>query len=220
MINGVIFDADGTLLKSMEFWDSVVVNLLKSLGVTPDDNLTEILTPMSMLEGAEYIVREYGLTVSVDEIIKEENRIVEQFYFNSVQMKSGTKELLSVLKEKNIPMTVASATDRYLIEGALKHLEIDGYFDAVISCSEVGEGKSSPRVYLRACEVMGTSPNETLVAEDSLSALLTAKKAGFKTMAVFDATQKRNWRELKEHADFFVKDDFSKIENCKRNTEN
>lgn len=220
MINGVIFDADGTLLKSMEFWDSVVVNLLKSLGVTPDDNLTEILAPMSMLEGAEYIVREYGLTVSVDEIIKEENRIVEQFYFNSVQMKSGTKELLSVLKEKNIPMTVASATDRYLIEGALKHLEIDGYFDAVISCSEVGEGKSSPRVYLRACEVMGTSPNETLVAEDSLSALLTAKKAGFKTMAVFDATQKRNWREIKEHADFFVKDDFSKIENCKRNTEN
>lgn len=215
MINGVIFDADGTLLNSMEFWESVVVNLLKSVGVTPEDNLTEILTPMSMIEGAEYVKQKYSLSFSVDEIIEMENRIVKDFYFNSVEMRSGTKEFLDMLKSKNIPITIASATDKYLIEGALKHLDIYKYFDAVISCSDVGEGKSSPKVYLKACEVMGTVPNETLVAEDSFSALLTAKKAGFRTMAMYDVTQKRNWRELKENADFYVKENFFKVEHCR-----
>ena len=76
MLKGVIFDADGTLLKSMEFWNSMVVDLIKSTGVTPDDKLIEILTPMSMLEGAEYIKREYNLPFSVQEIIKEENKVI------------------------------------------------------------------------------------------------------------------------------------------------
>ena len=67
MIKGVIFDADGTLLKSMEFWDSMVVHLIESTGAAPSDNLTEILTPMSMLEGAEYIKEEYRLPFSVED---------------------------------------------------------------------------------------------------------------------------------------------------------
>ena len=212
MIKGVIFDADGTLLNSMKFWDSTVVDLIKSTGVTPSDKLTEILTPMSMLEGAEYIKREYNLPFSVEEIIEEENKIIEDFYLNKVQMRGGTVDFLKYLHSKNIPMTVATATDKYLIEGALKHLEIHKYFKEVISCTDIGEGKSSPKIYLTACEIMSTKPYETVVAEDSLPALTTAKKAGFKTIGLFDSTQKRFWEELKALGDMSIEGDFDVAE--------
>lgn len=208
MIKGVIFDADGTLLKSMEFWDSMVVHLIESTGAAPSDNLTEILTPMSMLEGAEYIKEEYRLPFSVEEIIEEENRIVEDFYLNRVEMRGGTIELLELLKSKNIPMAVASATDRELIEGALRHLDIHKYFVDVLSCTDIGEGKISPKIYLAACELMGTKPSETVAAEDSLTALRTAKNAGFRTMALYDVTQKRYWEELKKLGELSVEENF------------
>ena len=208
MLKGVIFDADGTLLKSMEFWNSMVVDLIKSTGVTPDDKLIEILTPMSMLEGAEYIKREYNLPFSVQEIIKEENKVIENFYFNDVEMRGGTVELLKYLKNNHIPITVATATDKYLIIGALKHLDIIHYFKDAISCTDIGEGKTSPKIYIECCNIMNTVPVDTLVVEDSLSALTTAKNADFKTMAVFDSTQKRFWDKLKVLADYTVESDF------------
>lgn len=208
MVKGVIFDADGTLLKSMEFWDSTVADLIRSTGVTPSDKLTEILTPLSMIEGAEYIKREYNLPFSVEEIIEKENRIIEDFYLNRVELRGGTVELLEFLKSNHIPMVIATATDKYLIVGALNHLEINDYFVDVISCADIGEGKSSPKIYYAACELMNTNPGDTVVFEDSLSALTTAKNAGFKTAAVFDNTQKRFWNEIKSKADFAVEDNF------------
>ena len=154
MLKGVIFDADGTILNSMEFWDSVAIDLIKATGVTPSDRLTEILTPMSMLEGAEYIKSEYNLPFSIEEIINEENKIVEDFYFNRVEMRVGTIEILEYLKKNYIPVIVATATDRYLIVGALKHLGIYNYFKDIISCSDIGMGKSSPDIYLKCCSII------------------------------------------------------------------
>ena len=209
MLKGVIFDADGTLLKSMEFWDSVAVDLIKAAGVTLDDRLTEILTPMSMTEGAEYIKSEYNLPFSVEEIINEENKIVEDFYFNRVKMRGGTVEILEYLKANDIPVIIATATDRYLIAGALKQLGIYDYFKDVISCSDIGEGKASPKIYFECCNIMKTRPFETLVAEDSLMALTTAKNAGFKTMSVYDSTQKSLWEKSKALSDSYVENDFA-----------
>ena len=85
---------------------------------------------------------------------------------------------------------------------------VKDYFKNVISCTDIGEGKSSPKVYIECCNIMNTIPSETLVVEDSLSALTTAKNTGFKTMAVFDGTQKRFWKKLQELADYTVDSDF------------
>ena len=108
-----------------------------------------------------------------------------------------------------IPITVATATDKYLIVGALKHLGIIHYFKDVISCTDIGEGKTSPKIYIECCNIMNTVPVDTLVVEDSLSALTTAKNADFKTMAVFDITQKRFWEKLQALADYAVKNNFT-----------
>ncbi len=212
MIKGIIFDADGTILDSMKFWDNVVVNLLLSQDVQPEKNLTEILTPMSMAEGAEYVKKRYSLKLSAEEIIEAENRMADEFYSQKVDLKKGAGKFLEFLLQRDIPCVIASATDRHLIESAVKHLNINTCFKRIFSCSDLGEGKSSPKIFLTASEFMGFSPNEVLVAEDSFTALTTAKKAGFKTLAVFDSTQKEYWGDIEKTADLSLKDGFELAE--------
>ena len=185
-IQGIIFDADGTLLDSMEFWDNTVYDLLAEFGVAAEDDLIKILTPMSMYEGAVYLKNKYSLDVSPEEFIERENRIVERFYSQSVKLKRGVKELLLKLSEMNIPMSVASATDRDLIEHALRCNGILDFFKAIVSCSDVGEGKSSPAVYHKARSYLGTTVSATAVIEDSPKALNTAKQAGYITVGAYD----------------------------------
>lgn len=185
-IKGVIFDADGTLLDSMGFWSSTVYDMLARFGISPDNELLKIINPMSMYEGAVYLKNRYSLSFSPEEFIEEENRIVEQFYTNKVKLKPGIAELLDMLSRKNIPLAVASATDRYLIEKALRTNGIHEHFKAVVSCSDVGEGKNSPKVYNKAREYLGTEICETAVVEDSPNALITAGNAGYLTVGVYD----------------------------------
>ncbi len=187
MSAGVIFDADGTLLDSMGFWTSTVYDIVAMSGVDePEPGLIEKLTPMSMYEGAVYMKENYGIKMSVEEMIEEENRRVLEFYTTKVTLRPGMEELTAGLLERGIPMVVASATDRSMIESALAHTGIRSRFGAVLSCSDVGVGKDRPEIFLKACEIMGTKPENTLVVEDNPTAVNTAKNASFRTVMVND----------------------------------
>ena len=54
-------------------------------------------------------------------------------------------------------------------------------------------------------ERLGTAPCETVVFEDSLYALQTAKAAGFITVGVYDANGEADQPGLKKAADLYVK---------------
>lgn len=205
MIKGAIFDVDGTLLDSMGIWEDVGVRYLKSIGKEPEANLSQILFPMSIEEGAAYVKEHYELPYAMDEIMEGVLSIVSDFYFYEVPLKKGVKELLEALEKKGILMVIATSSERLHIEKAFKRLEIDGYFQKIFTCTEVGESKSSPLIYRKAAEYLHTKPEETWVFEDALHALLTAKNAGFHTVAVYDEASEKDQEALKKEADVYVK---------------
>lgn len=206
MIKGAIFDVDGTLLDSMEIWEDAGARYLRRIGVEPEKNLSEILYPMTMAEGAEYVKKRYQLELALDEIIQGVLDTVRDFYFYEAPVKPGVKELLFWMKEKNVAMTAATASDRGHIEAAFKRLGIDGYFDRIFTCSEVGAGKHYPLIYERAADYLRAKPGEVLVFEDALYALMTAKGAGFCTVGVYDRFSEGEQKEIKRQADIYLRD--------------
>ena len=101
-------------------------------------------------------------------------------------------------------MTVATSTDRYLLDGAFRKLGIGHYFRDVLSCGDYGTTKSEPLIFNKASEVMGTDPADTWVFEDGLYAIKTAAKAGFRTVAVYDEQSRDDWEEMSMLADRHV----------------
>ena len=210
MIKGAIFDIDGVLLDSMGIWDDLGARYLRSLGRIPEEGLNKILFSMSMEQGAEYLNEHYGLNKSVKETVEGIGRMLEDYYFYEVLLKPGAKEILEFLKSKNIKMAAATSSPRTHIEKALSRNGLLGYIDKIYTTSEVGVSKHSPDIYNLAADFLKTKSEETLVFEDSLYALKTAKEAGFVTVGVFDEKGESNQAELENQADLYLKklDDF------------
>ena len=206
MIKGIIFDIDGVLLDSLGSWDALVARYLMSIGVEPEEGLSEILFSMSMEQGASYLNEHYNLQKSDAEVHMGLSRMLEDFYFNEVLPKAGAKELLEFVKAKGIKITAATSSPRIHIEKALERNGMIMYFEKIFTNSEVGASKHSPEIYNAAAAFLGTKPSETLVFEDSLYALKTAKNAGFNTIGVYDIKGESDQEGVRNTGDHYVKE--------------
>lgn len=203
-IKAAIFDVDGTLLDSMGVWADIASRYLRSIHVTPGENLDQILAPMSMEEGAAYVKEHYHLRKSIPEIIQGVMDAVKCFYQDEVQMKPGALEFLGELHKRGIPMAAATASEREHIEAAFDRLGARKYFRRLFTCREVGAGKRSPLIYQAAGEFLGEKPSDIYVFEDVLHAVMTAKNAGFRTVGVYDRYNEGEQEEIKKQADFYL----------------
>ena len=205
MIQGVIFDFDGTLFDSMFIWDTAGEVYLRSIGKEPEADLQKTLKPMSLLQSAQYIREKYDIPLSVEEIMDGVNRTVEGFYFYSVEPKPGVIDFLEELHHRNIRMCIATATDRYQVEAALQRCKMRHFFSEIFTCTEVGSGKDRPDIFRKAMEHLQTDRSNTAVVEDAYHAAFTAKQDGFMVVGVYDSHESRQ-QELLQLADVFLPD--------------
>lgn len=204
MIAGAIFDLDGTILDSIPIWEQAAEVFLHSMGIEAEKGLGKTMFAMSMQQGAAFLKERYLSEWEVEAIIAGINRTIEDFYFAQVPLKDGAAEFLKAMKQAGIKMVAATSSDRRVVEGALKRLKIMDCFARIFTCTEIGAGKDQPDIYLAAAAFMGTRPEETWVFEDALYALETAKKAGFRTVGVFDAFSAGDQGKIKESSDFYL----------------
>lgn len=202
MIKFAIFDLDGTLLDSTEMWQMLGVRYLELSGIIPEKDLTAKLSEMSMPESALYLRDTYKLPYSAEEIVRQFAGMTEKFYKEQVALKDGAPRLLAQLRMRCIKMSIATAGDVSLGMAALTRLGAADFFSGAVSCTEYG-AKTSPEVFLAAAELMDAVPEETVVFEDSLHAVRSAKKAGFRTAAVYDIGESCS-NELKNTADYYA----------------
>ncbi|HEY4543164.1 MAG TPA: HAD hydrolase-like protein, partial [Tissierellaceae bacterium] len=68
-IDGIIFDLDGTLIDSMGVWKNLASEFLRKNKIVPNDDLEEVIKTMTLLESSRYLIKEYNLNYTVDEVI-------------------------------------------------------------------------------------------------------------------------------------------------------
>ncbi|HIX63608.1 MAG TPA: HAD family phosphatase [Candidatus Mediterraneibacter colneyensis] len=204
MIRGVIFDVDGVLLNSMPVWENLGELYLKRLGIEAEKDIREKLFSMSIEEAAGYLISQYGLDKTPEEIISGLNREVKDYYEQRVPLKEGVRQYLQEFRERKIPMAIATSGDRQNAEAALKRLKVYSFFSGIFTCSEIGSSKTQPDIYYAAALQIDTEPSETWVFEDALHAIRTAKQAGFCTAAVYDKASDRDLAQIWNTADIYL----------------
>lgn len=200
-IDAVIFDLDGTLLDSMGIWENVDRNFLKENGVEPPEGVSDIVKKMTIQDSAMYFKERFRLSHSCEYIIDRIEEMVADEYRLHIPLKKGAYEAVMECQKKGIRMCVATATYNRLAYSALERLGILSSFDFVMTCSDVGAGKDNPLIFFKAAEKMECVPERTLVVEDSLHCIKTAKSAGFITAGVYDSVSDGDWQEIRRNCD-------------------
>ena len=81
-----------------------------------------------------------------------------------------------------------------------------------MTCLELNTSKSTPLIFFKCAEICGAAAEESFVFEDALHCIRTAKRAGFKTVAVYDSSDEEiteppesDWERITKIADFHYK---------------
>lgn len=200
----VIFDCDGTLLDSMEFWHSLDDRLAARAGVTLTKADRDFLTACTMEECGAYFHEQLGVGASVADVVNAFDDELMRFYQQEVQPKPGACELVWKLANAGVPMAVASSTPPRLLRTGLERAGLADAMKAIVSVEDVNSSKREPLVYDVARAALGTERAETWGVEDALYAVRTLKHAGYRTLAVFDSMTAGTPEELTAEADVFV----------------
>lgn len=202
-----IFDMDGTLVNSMGCWHRLSREYLSSKGVDEDVTaLLEEIKTMTVEESAALFLRQFQLPGTPQDVMRDMNEMMARHYRTDVPAKPGVREYLELMRDRNATLCIASATSKPLVRDCLRHLGLEPYFAFLMSCEEVGSGKSRPDVFLEAARRMGAAPSEVAVFEDSAFAAQTAKTAGFYTVGVYDEDGRAEWPEVQRVCDETIRD--------------
>ena len=200
----MIFDVDGVLLDTMHVWTDAGARYLASLNIEAEPGLGNRLFTMTVDMGAVYVKETYGLSQSLEEITQGINGVVADYYHNEAELKPGAARLLALFHEEGIPMTVASSTAERYIRAAFDRLNVTGYFREILSCVELQTSKSEPEIFYEAMKVMGSRPEETWLFEDGLYSIKTARRAGLRTVGVYDEISACDQEKIKALADIYL----------------
>lgn len=202
---GAIFDMDGVLLDSNYVWRDLSARYLRSHGKEPEANLRSILQPLSMDDTAAYLRSHYQLSRTEKEIAQDMTDMIREEYLFHVPAKAGVEKLLSLLKMNGVTMYVASATDRPLVEAALRRTDLMRYFKGIMTCAEAGASKTSPLIYEKCLTRLRCDKQHCIVFEDSLHAIRTASGAGFRVAAVYDEGSAAVQDEIRSLSEYWIR---------------
>lgn len=202
----VIFDMDGVISDSEAVYLAGYLHaaslyglpekdmreaVVKATGVT-DENERRIMTetfrhlPQFDLEKTYRACREYFADV------------VES---GRMDLKPGAAQILRCLRERGVPVGLASSSPRRMIEKVLGPHRVMQYFDTIVSGDVVERGKPDPEIFLRCAAQMGIPESkytEICVIEDSYNGIRAANAAGMKPVMVPD--QLPPTQEMREKA--------------------
>ena len=193
-IEAVIFDMDGLIIDSEPLWRKAEIQAFKDIGF----QFTEEMCIQTMGMRIDEVVHYWWKKLKWE-------KPSEKDVINSIQSKMidliqkdgallpGVLDALKLLKEKKIPIALASSSAMILIKAVVESLDIKDYFNVIHSAEKEPAGKPDPAVFLTAARMLEIEPKKCLVLEDSKAGMEAGLNANMKTIVIPEFGTSPNW---------------------------
>ena len=189
-IRGVLFDMDGLVLDTEKLFTRFWMEAAQAHGHPMTLEQALGMRSLSSSAGQAQLERCFGSDVNYSQIRATRIRLMSAFIEeNGVEPKPGIYDLLDHLDAHHIPAAITSSSPTDRIESYLKPLGLYRRFTKICSGHEVPNGKPEPDIYLHGAAQLGLKPEECLALEDSPAGVLSAFRAGCRTVVIPDQDQ-------------------------------
>lgn len=203
-IKGAIFDMDGTLTDSMGRWSEIYAMLIDYLKIELPQGFTMKVNHIPMRKRVGEILKLLSLDFCEEEVYSFWIEKTVEYYNKDFKTKPYMLEALKTLKEQNVVMAIATASDIRCAEAFIKSNNLTEYINIITGLEEVSRPKSFPDIYLKAAERLGVDPSECMVFEDALTAIEAAKVGGFLVCGVQDDSSGCDEEQIKKISNFIM----------------
>jgi beta-phosphoglucomutase len=186
MLRGVIFDMDGVIVDSHPVHIASWKTFLASVGVAASDKELDIVRDG---RSKEEILQHFICDLSREQVCgygDEKDRIYREHAQNLTAV-AGLHHLLEELRAAGIPLAVASSGSFWRVQHTLDFLKVRNYFGIVSTADEFKSGKSDSTIFLKTARRMRIRCEESLVFEDSATAIRSAAAIGMKCLGITDS---------------------------------
>ncbi|HBH50235.1 MAG TPA: hexitol phosphatase HxpB [Bacteroidales bacterium] len=190
MIQGIIFDLDGTLIDSEPLWQEAEIMVFEGegLSLTREDCLKTKGLPS--IEAVKFWHDKLINPKKEAALLTQElNHAVISIMKEKGKLKPGVLHMLDYWKSKGLPMGIASASSMAHIKTVVDKFNLHPYFDLIYSGDFEQFGKPHPGIYISACNKLKMDPVYSVAIEDSFNGILAAKSARMKVVALLDEGQ-------------------------------
>jgi HAD superfamily hydrolase (TIGR01509 family) len=174
-VKAFIFDMDGVLIDSETVWQKRDTGFF---GKEVNEQIQDQLLG-STVQTIYKLACAHGLVMPEDEFYRRYDELAISVYAEA-KLTAGLDQLLETLEALEFKIGLVSSSPRLWIDYVLARIGNREVFDYILSISDSPQlrSKPAPDGYIRAMNMLGSTPEQTIVLEDSNNGIAAAKASG------------------------------------------
>ncbi|MCE3295551.1 MAG: HAD-superfamily hydrolase, subfamily variant 3 [Crocinitomicaceae bacterium] len=189
----VIYDMDGVLIDSEPLWKIAMEEVFREVGCNLTRKDFEKTVGLRLDEVIHYWYgqspwKKHSPEVVLQMIIQRMRVLIRE----NGEPLPGVIESLNFFKDHGLKIALATSSYQVLIDTVLEVLNIRHFFEKTHSAEYENYGKPHPDVYINTAKMLGVTPLDCLVIEDSINGVIAGKAARMHVICIPEKTHSPN----------------------------
>ncbi len=183
MLEGVIFDIDGTLVDSNDAHARSWVDTFAEAGY---DVSFSVVRPLIGMGADKLLPRTIGVNHDSDEgkkLTKRRSEIFRERYLPQLKPFEGSRQLVLRVRDDGLKPIVATSAKDQELKGLLKAAQVEDLMEEKATASDAKRSKPDPDIVHAAIEESSISPKHLIMIGDTPYDVEAASKARVRTIA-------------------------------------
>jgi HAD superfamily hydrolase (TIGR01509 family) len=178
----VLWDLDGTLIDSEPTHNRALLDALEAWDIHPSKDLQRRVIGTSIEATHAALADEYVDLPGIERFVEAKMRAYLA-RIGELRLRAGVAAVESYLRPRGVSGAIVSNSDRLIVDASVSVVGKGAPGLITVSRNDVRRGKPDPEPYLRGAYLLGLSPQECIVVEDSPVGAAAGLAAGMTVVA-------------------------------------